>query len=98
MATLKNDILVIKGDITNHGVLHVASGKKIDEMSSILSMMIEWKKSIEESTEVNREMLEVGRAILKASSWLFTLAKWVVMVGGAIGLLLAALKSFLTFR
>lgn len=47
--------------------------------------MIEWKASIEESTEVNKEMVEVGRALLKALGWVAVGAKWIAYMSAGIG-------------
>lgn len=49
--------------------------------------MLEWKASIEESTEVNREMVEVGKALLTALRWVAVGAKWIATIGAGAGAL-----------
>lgn len=68
-------------------------GRRITDHDGKLQGILEWKAAIEESTEVNRKMVEVGENILLALQWVGIAAKWIIAVGGAIGAVWIAFKA-----
>jgi len=55
--------------------------------------MAAWRRSIEESTEVQRELVQVGQNILKAMGWIGSAAKWIVVIAAAVKLTWMAVKE-----
>jgi hypothetical protein len=60
-----------------------------------IKAMLDWKASIEESTEVNKRMVEVGENILVALSWVGMAAKWIAAVGAACAAIWMGIKSIM---
>lgn len=54
--------------------------------------MMAWRASIEESTEVNKEMVDIGKALLRALSWVAVMSKWITAVSAAIAFLWIGIK------
>ena len=74
-------------------------GRRINDHDDKLRNILDWKSAIEESTEVNRQMVEVGQDILKALRWVGVLArwmakvsKWVITIGGAFAVVYSTFK------
>jgi len=68
-------------------------GRRITDHDGKLQALLNWKDAIEESTEVNRKMVEVGENLLLALSWVGIAAKWIVAVGAALGAVWMAFKA-----
>lgn len=82
--------------LANYGRRHDDCEKERATLRTTVQEILTWKATIQESTEVNREMIEVARSILKALSWVGTAAKWVTRVGVALGMLWGAFKLVVT--
>lgn len=57
-----------------------------------------WRKSVEENTEVQREVVAVGKDIIAAVrvlGWVGNGIKWLAGVGAACAVLMAAIKAYL---
>lgn len=54
--------------------------RRVDDHGVSIKAMLDWKDSIEESTAVNKRMVEVGEGILLALGWVGMAAKWVAAV------------------
>ncbi len=68
-------------------------GRRISDNENSINAVLAWKASIEESTEVNKEMVEVGKAILKALGWVNAAARWIIAIGGAVAVVWTAVKA-----
>jgi len=69
--------------------------RRLNDHNDKLIAILDWKAAIEESTEVNRKMVEVGENILLALSWVSVGAKWITAVGSACAILWVTIKAFL---
>lgn len=61
--------------------------------------MLAWRKSVEENTEVQREVVAVGKDIIAAVrvlGWVGSGIKWLAAVGAACAVIFAAIKGFFT--
>lgn len=60
-------------------------GRRITDHDTKLQSIIDWKASIEESTEVNRRMVEVGEALIEALGWAAKASKWTLQMAAFFG-------------
>lgn len=59
--------------------------------------MSEWRKSVEENTEVQKEVVAVGKDIIAAIrvlGWIGTGIKWLASISAACAVVLAAFKGW----
>lgn len=62
-----------------------------------LTIVEEFKEKFEESIEIQKELVDVGRSIIQALSWVSSAAKWVSIVGAATGTLYLGLKQLVAW-
>ena len=73
----------------------IALHHRITQVEQHAAAMIEWKKSIDASTSVQREMIVVGRdiiATLRVLGWIGKASKWVVGMGAGVYTVIQAFK------
>lgn len=68
-------------------------GRRLTDHEDKIQLVLDWKNSIQESTEVNRRMVEVGEGILAALSWVGSGARWIVSIGAALGAIWVFIKT-----
>jgi hypothetical protein len=71
--------------LKNLEVTTEAHGRRITDHDGKLQAIIDWKSSIEESTEVNRRMIEVGEALIEVLGWAGKAAKWTLQIVAFLG-------------
>lgn len=86
---IERRVLKLETTISDHD-------RRITDADSKIEMVIAWKNAIEESTEVNRELVEVGKALLKLLGWIKLASKWITSVGLACGIIWGAIKVIIT--
>jgi len=86
----------VEETLTNYGRRHDDCEKDRKQLTAMIHEIIAWKETVQEATEVNRKMVEVGENILLALSWVGTAAKWIIAIGGAVAVVYAAIKGMMT--
>ncbi len=76
----------LKRRVDDHDAQHASHAVSI-------KAMLDWKDSIEESTAVNKRMVEVGEGILLALGWVGMAAKWVAAVAAAFTAMWLGIKA-----
>ncbi len=74
---MEKRVLVLEKTVENYG-------RRLTDHEDKIQLVLDWKNSIQESTEVNRRMVEVGEGILAALSWVGIGARWIMSIGGAL--------------
>jgi len=70
--------------------------EKVDALESHAKSMVEWKKSVDENTEMQKEVAQVGRdliAAMRVFSWVGKFMKWVATIVAGVIALIAAIKG-----
>jgi len=95
---MEKRLKVVEDKLANFGRRHDDCEQDRKVMSATLAEIVSWKKAIQESTEVNREMVEVAQSILKCLRWVGIAAKWITAVSAAAGAFIIALKILLGLK
>lgn len=93
---MEKRLKVIEETIINFGRRHDDCERERAAMNLTLKEVISWKETIQESTEVNRRMVEVGEGILIALSWVGIAARWITAVGAAFAAMWVIVKGLVS--
>lgn len=88
---------ILEETVITYGRRHDDCENERRLMQAHIKSMLEWRETIAESTEVNREMVEVGKALLKTLGWVKVVAKWIISVGTACAIVMGLAKYVLNF-
>ena len=78
-------LMIVESTLEHHD-------RRITDHDGKLQAILEWKSVIEESTEVNRKMVEVGENLLLMLGWVGIVAKWIAVVSAAFAVFFGAFK------
>lgn len=69
-----------------------AAEQQLKQQDAAIKAMQEWRSTIAEAVEVQREMVDVGKDLIKALGWASVAAKWILTIGAAATVVWQAVK------